>query len=186
VGFSALVRSVWEAVRVRTYNEYTIHEYFRKQGATVGDGCRLLVRSLGSEPYLVTIGDQTLVSSDVVFVNHDGATWVVEDRNPRVNRFARIEIGSRVFVGTRSILMPGVRIGDRSVVAAGAVVTHDVPPGTIVAGVPARVIGTVDEFEKKVIAESIELPDAVYPLHLGDRELLRRELERALGGGRPA
>ncbi len=46
-------------------------------GARIGQGTRLLVHDLGSEPYLVTIGDETLVSSDVLFVTHDGATWWV-------------------------------------------------------------------------------------------------------------
>lgn len=49
-------------------------------------------------------------------------------------------IGSNCFIGGRAIILPGVRVGDGSIVAAGAVVTKNVPPGSIVAGNPARVI----------------------------------------------
>ena len=73
-----------------------------------------------------------------------------EDEGRRHYSYAPISIGDDVFVGARAVLMPGVRIGYRCVVAAGAVVVKSVPPGTIVGGNPARVIGTFDAFEAKV------------------------------------
>ena len=51
-----------------------------------------------------------------------------------------IEIGDHVWIGLRAIILKGVKIGNGSVIAAGAVVTRDVPPYSLVAGVPARVI----------------------------------------------
>jgi len=62
---------------------------------------------------------------------------------PKVEQ-AEVEIGDRVFVGANAVILMGVTIGDGAVVAAGAVVTESVPAGTIVAGVPARVIGRVE------------------------------------------
>jgi acetyltransferase-like isoleucine patch superfamily enzyme len=59
------------------------------------------------------------------------------DRRPTV-------IGDRVFVGANAVVQMGVSIGDAAVIAAGAVVTRDVAPATIVAGVPARMVGRVD------------------------------------------
>jgi len=140
-----------------SHSDSTIGEHFRKQGAQIGDGTRLLIRSLGSEPYLVSIGDETLVSSDVFFVTHDGATWVFRDRDPSVNRFGRIDIGARVFVGARSILLPGTRIGDRAIIGAGSVVRGEIPAGAIAAGVPAKVIGTVAEFHERASRESLPI-----------------------------
>lgn len=161
------------------YDSETIAEHFRRQGATVGQGCRLLVRSLGSEPYLVSIGDETLISNDVLFVTHDGGTWAFRDQHPGVNRFARIEIGSRVFVGARSVILPGVRVGDRAVIGAGSVITRDVPPEVVVAGAPARLLMTLDEFRSRCRAESLSFSD--YP-ELGKREVLERLVPPA---GRP-
>lgn len=55
---------------------------------------------------------------------------------------APVEIGANSWICSRSIIMPGIKIGEGAVVASGAVVTHDVAPYTIVGGVPAKVIGT--------------------------------------------
>ena len=162
-----LLRKAWRWVVVRLYNEYTIARYFRAQGASIGEGARLLVRDLGSEPYLVTIGKQALVSSDVLFITHDGGTWVVRDREPNVSKFGRIVIGERAFVGARAILLPGITVGSRSVIGAGSVVTRDVPAGTVVAGVPARVVCSTDEYIARINERSVSVP------HFSSREELR-------------
>lgn len=67
----------------------------------------------------------------------------------RVNHYAPIKIGKRVWIGSNATVLQGVTIGDWSVVAAGAVVTRDVPPMTVVGGVPAKILKTISEGEKK-------------------------------------
>jgi acetyltransferase-like isoleucine patch superfamily enzyme len=54
-----------------------------------------------------------------------------------------VTIGDDIWIGANAVILPGVTIGDHSVVAAGAVVTKDVPPHTLVAGVPAKIIKTL-------------------------------------------
>lgn len=66
---------------------------------------------------------------------------------PHVDR-APVTIGDRVFLGANAVVLMGVTIGDEAVVGAGAVVTSDVAPRTVVAGVPAREIGTVDTLSR--------------------------------------
>lgn len=84
----------------------------------------------------LTIGDNTNISSHVKIItgSHD-----IDDPNYTAD-FKPVNIGERCWLGTSAIILQGVTIGDGAVVAAGAVVTKDVPPYTVVGGVPARKI----------------------------------------------
>jgi maltose O-acetyltransferase len=91
----------------------------------------------------LTIGENVALSPEVVIL---AGTHDVNDP-----RFANSEVGpwavtieDHVWIGTRAMIMPGVTVGRGAVVAAGSVVTKDVPPLTIVAGVPAKPIGMRD------------------------------------------
>lgn len=83
-----------------------------------------------THPEGVHIGPESYVAFGAVILTHDMTRGL----------YADTRIGSRCFIGAHSILLPGVNIGDGSIVAAGSVVTHDIAPGTIVAGNPARVV----------------------------------------------
>jgi acetyltransferase-like isoleucine patch superfamily enzyme len=125
-------------------------------GVRLGNGCRILTKDFGSEPFLISIGDRVTLSGGVSFLNHDGSTWLIRDENGRRYHFRRIEIGSDVFVGHRAILMPGVRIGNRVIVGAGSVVTRSIPDNSVFAGNPARFVCSYDSYQ----ARALELPDA--------------------------
>ncbi len=118
----------------------------RSAGVTIGSRCRILSDVATTEPWLVSIGDRVTISSNVRIVTHDGSGWLVDDERGRRFRYAPVSIGSDVFVGAGSIIMPGVRIGDRCVVGAGSVVTRSIPDGTVAAGNPARALDTYDRF----------------------------------------
>lgn len=120
-------------------------------GVKVGQGCRICPCGFGSEPWLVSIGDRVTVAPGVAFLTHDGATWLFRDDRGRRYRYARIEVGSDVFIGANAILMPGVRIGNRVIIGAGSVVTKSIPDGLVVAGNPSRVLGNYSEFERKAL-----------------------------------
>ncbi|WP_372462931.1 acyltransferase [Rhodococcus rhodochrous] len=122
----------------------------RAEGVTIGEGCRINSRFLTREPWLITIGDRVTISTEVELVTHDGSGWLFNDEQGRRYRYARIEIGSDVFIGTRSVILPGVRIGSHSIVGAGSVVTKSVPDGVVVAGNPARIVGTWDEYQDRL------------------------------------
>ena len=78
--------------------------------------------------------------------------------NVNLDSVGKIEIRDNVFVGYQAVILPNVTIGPNSIVAAGAVVTKDVAPGDIVAGVPARPIGKVSELVAKLQEETERLP----------------------------
>ena len=94
----------------------------------------------------ITIGDGSLIGHNVVLatINHD-----LDPHNGRRNHYAPIRIGKHVWIGSNATILPGVSIGDWAVVAAGAVVTRDVPRGTVVGGVPAQVLKQVDGYRKE-------------------------------------
>lgn len=123
----------------------------RALGAKVGEDCRLYSLSISSEWDLLTIGDRVTISSDVRFITHDGVGWLFRDRSGRRHyRLARIALGNDVFVGAGATIMPGVRIDDRCVIAAGSVVTRSVPAGSVVGGNPAKVIGSYEDLADRV------------------------------------
>ena len=93
----------------------------------------------------IEIGDGALIGHNVVLatINHD-----LNPKENRKNHYAPIKIGAHVWIGSNATVLPGVTIGDYAVVAAGAVVTRDVPAMTVVGGVPARVLKTIQEEER--------------------------------------
>lgn len=90
----------------------------------------------------IFIGDGALIGHNVVLatLNHAMQPERRSDMLP-----APIHIGKRVWIGSNATVLPGVNIGDGAVVAAGAVVTKDVPANTVVGGVPAKVIHSIHE-----------------------------------------
>lgn len=131
----------------------------RSRGVTIGEDAILagLTRgTFGSEPDLVSIGDHVGIGAGVGFVTHDGCVRIFEERYPNMEVLGRITIGNNVVVGVNSVLLPDTHIGDDSVVGAGAVVRGTFPPGSVIAGVPARVIGTTEQYLENV------LPDATF------------------------
>lgn len=90
----------------------------------------------------IVIGDGSLIGHNVVLatINHD-----LDPRNGRKNHYAPITIGNNVWIGSNATILPGVTIEEWSVVAAGAVVTKDVPPYTVVGGAPARVMKRINK-----------------------------------------
>jgi acetyltransferase-like isoleucine patch superfamily enzyme len=125
----------------------------RARGVKVGEGCRLYSLNFGGEPWLISIGDRVTITGGVQFVTHDGASWLLRDGKGRRHRYAPIEIGSDVFIGASSIILPGVSIGNRVIVGAGSIVNRSIPDNCVVAGVPAKFIRTYDEFERRGLQE---------------------------------
>lgn len=133
------------------YNNYTIAEYFRKQGAHVGEDCSILIRNIGDEAYLVKIGNHVTIAGGVIFATHDGGAWIFRQEIPNIQVFGPIIIEDNCVIGQNAILFPNIRIGRNSIVGAGAVVISDIPPNSIAMGVPARVWSSVEKYRKKCI-----------------------------------
>ncbi len=134
-------------------------KYAKSIGVNLGNNVRLMKNvNFGSEPYLITIGDNVTISYDVGLITHDGATWVFRNNEEYKNivKYGKIKIGNNCFIGARSILLPGVTIGNNCVVAAGSVVTKKFPDNVVIGGNPAKIIKTTDEYIKKCVENNIE------------------------------
>ena len=107
--------------------------------------------NFGSEPWLIEIGNNVGIAGSVTFVTHDASGWLVRDDHGRRFRYGRIVVGNDVLIGLGSILHPGVKIGDRVVIAAGSVVTKSIPSGSVVGGNPVKYIASFDDFESYVL-----------------------------------
>lgn len=127
-------------------------KYLISRGSHIGRGTRLNcgVEAFGSEPYLITVGNDCLFAKNVNFITHDGGIKVLNSMNyfdgKRMDNMAPISIGDNVYIGMGAYIMPGVTIGNNVIIGASAVVTHDIPDNSVAVGIPARVIKTVDEY----------------------------------------
>ena len=106
-------------------------------GNRVDVGENVVIRGGGG----VSIGDNVLIAAGAAIISQ-GHPIVPPRWNSVISN--EVRIGDEVWIGANAIILPGVTVGDRSIIAAGAVVTQDVPPSCTVAGVPARVIRIID------------------------------------------
>jgi maltose O-acetyltransferase len=116
---------------------------FRANNVSFGPGTTVNYRCLFDDRAGVTIGRRCGIGIDVAFItsNHD-----MSDPQCRAGRgsLTPIVVGDGVWIGSRATVLAGVTIGDGAVIAAGAIVTSDVPAHTLVGGVPARPLRSLD------------------------------------------
>lgn len=135
-------------------------EYLKRHGGfqSIGnDVCILPITDI-TDPAYVRIGNNVILSR-CALIGHDAAAAMLSRAyGVPLDAVGKIDIRDNVFVGYGALILPGVTIGPNAIVAAGAVVTKDVEPNTIVGGVPARVIGKVDDLVAKMKTDTDNLP----------------------------
>ena len=113
-------------------------------GMKVGEGFRRLSGVIldPSHCWLIEIGNHVTMAPRVHILCHDAST----KQFLGYTKIGRVTIGDNVFIGAESVVLPGVTIGSNVIIGANSTVAHDVPENVVVAGSPARVICTLDEY----------------------------------------
>lgn len=129
-------------------------DYARKHGIynAIGENVSIMDRKIPLYANLIRFHSNIRVASNVSFITHD-ITHNMLNCAGRGTKYQEvvgcIEVMDNVFIGSNTTILSNVRIGPNAIIAAGSVVNKDVPPKSIVAGVPARVIGSFDEYVEK-------------------------------------
>ena len=123
------------------------HQIFKEMGENVFFQPRIIP----SDPKLIKFHNNIIVTSNVTFVTHDIFHLGLNNLNQGIFSYEQncIEVMDNVFIGCNSTILGNIKIGPNALIAAGSVVTKDVLPNTVVAGNPAKVIGTFEEFIEK-------------------------------------
>lgn len=120
------------------------HKWAKYIGVNIGENNLIGKCHWSSEPYLITVGSHCQLTTCRIFTH--GGGQVVRHIDPSFDAFGKVVIGDYVYIGTNALILPGVTIGDHVLVAAGSVVTKSIPSGVVVAGNPAKIICTIDDF----------------------------------------
>lgn len=183
--------------------------YLRSKGIIIGDN--VIFRSPRStridltRPSLIEIGNNVDINHNFQILTHDWASCVFRNYyHELLPSSGRVKLGNNIYFGTNVIILKGVTIGDNCVIGAGSVINKSIPANSVAAGVPCKVICSLDEYFNKrksaCIEEALEYARSIkerfnrkpvmsdfweeFPLFMkGEDELLDRELIiKQLGG----
>ena len=116
-------------------------------GLVLGKNVRIYTEyAIDSEwPWLISIGDNTMISTNVKILAHDASTSFLGVGT----KVAPVDIGKNVFIGSGTIVLCGVKIGDNSIVGAGSVVTKDIPANVVAVGNPCKVHRQITDADRE-------------------------------------
>jgi acetyltransferase-like isoleucine patch superfamily enzyme len=156
------------------YTKYSPNKYAKKIGVNLGENVKFYAMKPGmfsTEPWLVTIGNNCFITANCQFITHDGGTLILRNEIPDLEITEPIVIGNNVYIGLNTIILHGTVVGDNCIIGAGAILKGTYPSNSVIAGVPARVIKSLDHYRQKAIEKSLHIG------HLGPKEK-ERELKR--------
>lgn len=152
-------------------NPEYLNQFYRKKGTKIGKNVLLCNNIYIPDPEFVSMGDDVVVSSNVSFITHDHSIKKMSDKS---NLFGKIVIGNNCFIGYGAILLYGVELSENIIVASGSVVTKSFKTSNvIIAGNPAKIIGTWEDFYKKYSDFAVCL-DEVPNLLLNSNKLIKK------------
>lgn len=149
------VKRLWHSLRLYTiFNSRKRGDYIRKHGLFhhTGANVRLPAMLLPLYSELISIHDNVEIASGVRLVTHDAIHGVLQNcdcSGTFHENIGCIEIGSNCFIGTGTVILGNVRIGDNVVIGANSLVNKDIPDNSVCGGVPAKRLGEFEDLVKK-------------------------------------
>lgn len=146
-----MISRIFNLIRMIYYRLFSDKiSVYRKHGMKIGKGCFINTWNFLDECYLIDIGDRVRITAGVRIFTHGGGN-ILRDVCPNFDCFGKVHIGNNVYIGNNAMIMPGITIGNNVVIGAGSIVTKNVPDGVVIAGNPARIVGTIDNYKKKYL-----------------------------------
>lgn len=164
---SCLKRIIKKAIFPNTYSSEAYITYLKKCGVDIGNHCYVwspnhtLIDT--QRPEMLHIGDYCKITQGVIILSHDYSVSVAKRvYHEHIGNCAATTIGNNVFIGMNAIILMGSKIGDNCIVGAGAVVSGMFPSNTVIAGNPAKVICSIEDFYNKHKAKEISEAKSYY------------------------
>jgi acetyltransferase-like isoleucine patch superfamily enzyme len=131
-------------------------EYAREHGCTIGEGTQFFGEKsvdIGAAS-MIEIGENCVITNRVRLLAHTWDPAILRRRfgqtdAPEESLTGEITIGDNVFIGENSIVLPDTSIGENTIIGAGSVVSNDIPPESVAAGNPCRVLMSLEEYNNK-------------------------------------
>jgi len=181
---SSFIRQCLKEFVYRLRGDHTT-EYLVKRGLKVGRNFKRLVGTIldPAHCWLITIGDNVTMAPRVHVLAHDASTFAYLG----YTKIGLVRIGSNVFIGAGSVILPNVTIGDNVIIGANSTVTRDIPANSVAAGNPARHICALDTYvaKNRELMKSRPCYGEEYTtrqkINEENKVLMRRELQTGVG-----
>ena len=164
----------WYIAKIKekiTHSHEPVSAFYRKKGLKIGNNCLLCSYMLSKEPFLIEIGNNVTISTNVSFVTHDNCIKLLHPG--KSDLFGRIKICDDCFVGENTTILYGVTIPKKTIVAAGSVVTKSFDESEIIiGGNPAKKIGDWNTFKKKTEKNAVRRSKLIDLLRVGGDDIL--------------
>lgn len=152
----------------------------RKNGVEIGENVKLINAHIDwCHGFLISIGNNVTITNAAI-LSHDASTHIFLG----YSKIGRVKIGNNVFIGYGSVVLPGVSIGNNCIVGAGSIVSRNIPDNCVVAGNPAKVICTTQEYLEKHRTQMKTKPifNKAWELSPEDKSLAKQQIEELHGG----
>lgn len=129
-------------------------KYYKNKGVKIGSGTFVLdpkkIQIDITRPELLEIGENVFLHRGTIILTHDWASWCfVNSHNEFIPSHGKVKIGNNVWLGENVTILKGVTIGNNVIIGIGSIVTKDIPSNSVAVGIPAKVVGTYEDYYNK-------------------------------------